>query len=198
MAKKTTKAKTAEAEVKSGPWWDGVEPPVGWNIGPDGEPGTQTTPDPSPLEEGVWLWPAYTTEVPPLEENCRWNWDEMAWEPYAPPPEPAPEPEPEPLPPAPSLIAIAELHVENGEVTGIESASGIGFAFMMDEGCFWLFFSNPQPDTKYLPFVQSLDFDVDVRVTARETDYLEVSARSRSTNEPAIPEGFAITVQRTQ
>lgn len=104
----------------------------------------------------------------------------------------------DPNAPSTSVIAAAELGTAGGEITGIEGASGIGFAMMVMDGVFWLFFNSPQPDVKYMPFVQSPDFDVDVRVTDRQTDYLEVTARSRATNEPVIPAGFAITVQRTQ
>lgn len=89
---------TEEAQVIESPnleWWKKTTPPKGWNIGPDGEPGTETTPDPSPLEPGVWLWPAYTTSKKPLAKECRWNWEAMKWEAYT-PPEPEPEPEPEP------------------------------------------------------------------------------------------------------
>lgn len=102
----------------------------------------------------------------------------------------------DPNAPTTGVIAAAELGTAGGEVTGIESACGIGFAMMIAEGVFWLFFSTPQPDSKYLPFAQSPGFNVDV--TGREADYMEVTVTDRATNQPAIPASLAITVQRTQ
>lgn len=109
--------------------------------------------------------------------------------------EDAPEPPPPTLPTA-SVVALAELNTEDGVVSGFDSACGIGFGFMLDIGVFWLFFTEPQPDNKYLPFVQSPGVYADV--TAREADYLEVTVKDRSTNEPIIPMSLTITVQRTQ
>lgn len=103
---------------------------------------------------------------------------------------------PDPYASTTSVIAAAELGTAGGEVTGIESASGIGFAFMIMDGVFWVYFNSPQPDAKYLAFAQSPGFNVDI--TAREADYLEVTVSDRATNQPAIPASLAITVQRTQ
>lgn len=188
---------TAEIETAPTPgnWWDNETPPKGWVIGPAGEAGAEIKPDPSPLEPGVWLWPAYTTTVEP-EEGTRWSWETMAWEAYTPPPDPEPEPEPEPLPPRPSMIAVTELIVADGEVTQVGLSAGVGFAIMIGDGVFWVFFSETQPNASYLPFAQSPGYNADV--TAREADYLEVTVTDRATNQPAIPASLAITVQRTQ
>ena len=87
-----------------------------------------------------------------------------------------------------------ELTVVDGEVSGFETSSGLGFAMALDTGVYWIFFTTPQTDTSYIPFVQSTGFNVDV--TDRQTDYFEVTVYDRSTNEPAEPATLSISVQR--
>lgn len=66
------------------------------------------TADPSPLEPGKWLVPAYaTTEVPPIaEESEQVVWVVDGWQVQL-IPEPEPEPEPAPAPPAPGPDYLA-------------------------------------------------------------------------------------------
>lgn len=58
--------------------------------------------DPSPLEPGVWLYPAHSTDIAPPAEQAGFVrvWDGGQWQQQA-IPGPEPEPEPEPLPPQP-------------------------------------------------------------------------------------------------
>jgi hypothetical protein len=101
-------------------------------------------------------------------------------------------------PPAPSatagVSAMAELVVTGEEITGFETAVGVGFGMVLDVGIFWLFFAVPEPDTSYIPFVQSPGFNVDV--TDRSTDYFEVTVTDRLTGGAANPARLSISVQR--
>jgi hypothetical protein len=94
----------------------------------------------------------------------------------------------------PTVVAMGELLVTESEILGIETAVGLGFAFMVDVNIAWIFFATPQPDTAYIPFVQSVGFNADV--TDRQADYFEVTVTDRSTGEPAIPQSLSISVQR--
>ena len=102
-----------------------------------------------------------------------------------------------PLPMAtaqPIIIAMAELTVVDFDLTGIESSTCLGAAFFIDTGIIWVFFSQVQPNTQYLPFAQCPGFNADV--TAREVDYFEIKVTDRATHQPAMPGSVSISVQR--
>lgn len=107
-----------------------------------------------------------------------------------------PEIPPKVSPLVPALFAMAELTVVDGEIYGLEQATGIGFAMMLEPGIFWVFFTEAQPDPAYIAFVQCPGHCVDV--TAREIDHIELAVTDRATAEPVIPASIAITVQRVK
>jgi len=91
-------------------------------------------------------------------------------------------------------VALGELSVIDGEISGLELAAGVGFAFAIDVGVYWIFFSTPQPDASYVATVQSSGFNVDV--TDRQADYFQVTVTDRSTGKPASPATLSIDVKR--
>lgn len=97
----------------------------------------------------------------------------------------------------PSLVAQARLTVEDGEVYGMDVSAGFGAAMLLDEGTFWLFFTNPQPDDAYLVFTQTRGVGLTVDVTEANTDYLEIVVRDNTGN-PITPDILFVSIQRTQ
>lgn len=96
--------------------------------------------------------------------------------------------------PVPAVTAMAELKIVGEDIEGVATSCNVAAAVMLDVGLFWIFFNRPEPDAEYLAFVQSPGYTVDVM--HREPDYFEVAVTNRSTNEPATPERFSISVQR--
>lgn len=106
-----------------------------------------------------------------------------------------------PPPPGPAarqavVAAMAELAINGDDITGVETAVNVMAAMALEPHIFWIFFSAEQPDTAYLPFVQSPGFDADV--TDRQTSYFEVQVTQRGTGEPAVPASLTLSVQRVQ
>lgn len=87
--------------------------------------------------------------------------------PYEPPPPPA-EP-----PPSPILCCLANLKIENGEISGIETAAGLQMALWVGPGVYWVFFAEPAPDTNYIADASASA--PTACVSARETEYIEVT-----------------------
>lgn len=58
-----------------------------------------------------------------------------------------------PSPPVPTLCALADLTISDGDISGIEVNSNLSGAFCFGVGEYWVFFSEPQPDTRYLALV---------------------------------------------
>ena len=85
------------------------------------------TADPSPLEPGKWLVPAYaTSEEPPIaEDDEQVTWVADAWQVQSiPEPEPQPEPAPIPEPPAP-LTTEQKLEAAGLTVAELKALFGL-------------------------------------------------------------------------
>jgi hypothetical protein len=93
-----------------------------------------------------------------------------------------------------SVAGMAELTINGDMIEGVESSVNIGAAFPLDVNVFWFFFAQPQPDTKYLAFVQAPGCNV--YVTIREADFFEITVTDRATGEPVAPTSLSISIQR--
>lgn len=68
----------------------------------------------------------------------------------------------------PVLYALANLVVADGEVTGLETATNLTMAFMLDVDTCWVFFAESQPDTNYIVMPPT--------GVTRYADYIEIVA----------------------
>lgn len=100
-------------------------------------------------------------------------------------------------PARPELAAQAQLAVNDDEIAGIETSVGLGAAMVLDVGLFWLFFSEPQPDTNYLPIVQAPGFNADVTYPLN-ADFLEITVTDRATGAAAVPTQLIVSIQRVR
>lgn len=99
-------------------------------------------------------------------------------------------------PPQVKVFAQARLAVENGEVTGAETAVGLGGAMMVAENVCWIFFEEVQPDTNYVEIIQ-VDSDTLVDVTVREVYFMELTFTNANGGEqPVTPIMLTVSVQR--
>lgn len=52
--------------------------------------------------------------------------------------------------PVPSLYAVAQITIADGEISGFEIASKFAGGFVLDTGSYYIFFAETQPDANYL------------------------------------------------
>lgn len=83
-------------------------------------------------------------------------------------------------PSVPTLCCLANLHVEAGEVSGVETATGLSFAFMVEVDKIWVLFSEPMKNTAYGWNANSTVGNANV--SDRQLEYLEITATN--TTEP--------------
>lgn len=143
--------------------------------------------------DGVYLFsfdgevdgPPGSIEVPTAPEDARQIWDFVneEW---------GPVPDPEPPAPTPFLYAIAHMTVENGVISSITPSARIGGAFYIDTGLYWVFFSNPQPDTEYIPLCYNHSHGV--TVSERYEDFFVVTAELDGL--PSDPPSFSVEIKR--
>lgn len=107
------------------------------------------------------------------------------------PPEPEPVPPLPPSPPTPHLVATGVFTVTDGWLQGVGAAAGIGMAFALDIGTYWLFFSEPQPDLGYAAPASSSQGQINVQ---RYLEYVEITVRDASAL--IDPSEFSITITR--
>jgi len=104
-----------------------------------------------------------------------------------------PEPIPvDPPPPVPSLVASGVFSVTDGWLEGVGAAAGIGMAFALDVGTYWIMFSDPQPDLGYAAPASSSQGQINVQ---RNLEYVEVTVRDGS-GSLIDPSEFSITIMR--
>lgn len=109
---------------------------------------------------------------------------------YAPPePEPVPPP-----PPMPAIVASGVFSISNGMLEAVGAASGIGMAFALDVGTYWLFFTEAQPDLSYATYVSASQGQINV--SDRSLDYVELCVTDGGN--PVDPSEFSINIVRTQ
>jgi hypothetical protein len=102
-----------------------------------------------------------------------------------------------PAPPTVTVAAIAELAVNGDEIAGVGTVANFGGAMALMPGVYWVFFADPQPDTSYVPTVQTPGFDADVSYPLNP-DYLEITVTDRATGEMAVPSRLVLDVKRVQ
>ncbi len=105
------------------------------------------------------------------------------------PPEPEPAP---PLPPTAQLVASGVFSVTDGWLEGVGAAAGIGMAFAVGTGTYWLLFSDPQPDLGYASPASSSQGQINVQ---RYLDYVEITVRDAA-GALIDPTEFSITITR--
>ncbi|MEO3389508.1 hypothetical protein [Mesorhizobium sp. CAU 1741] len=107
------------------------------------------------------------------------------------PPEPEPVP---PSPPVPSIVASGVFTISNGWIEAVGAASGIGMAFPIDVGIYWLFFSDAQPDLSYATYVSASSGQINI--SSRSTDYVELCVTDGGV--PVDPSEFSINIVRSK
>lgn len=90
------------------------------------------------------------------------------------------------------IYALANLTIEEGEITDITPSMRITGAFAVEEGEFWVFFEEPQEDLNYIPLCYNHGHTV--FVSERSLDYFVVSSRLNGV--PANPQNISIEIKR--
>jgi hypothetical protein len=94
---------------------------------------------------------------------------------------------------SPVVSAMAMLTVSDGVLSGINPpAFGLAMAFALGTGCYWLFFTEPQPDLNYSYNVTSSHGQVNV--TARDTSFMEITVTEAGS--PIDPAEVSIQIFR--
>lgn len=112
---------------------------------------------------------------------------------------PGEEPPPIDLTPPPQVVlaALAEVCIENDELTTVGNAVNFGGGMILAPGIVWIFFAEAQTDVNYVPTVQSSGYNVDVTYPLNET-YIEVTVTDRVSGEPSTPSRITLDVKRVQ
>lgn len=110
------------------------------------------------------------------------------------PPPPEPDPEPDSGPPVriPQISAVASLKIADGMINGIETAVGLSLAIAIDVGVYWVFFTEPQPDTSYIWNVGASSGTINVSM--RDETMMQLTALDGGV--PADPSEVSIQVFR--
>lgn len=103
-------------------------------------------------------------------------------------------PTPEPVPTFPELYAIADFSIENGSVSAVSTSAKISAVFYIDIGKYWVFFSETQPNTDYIPLCYNHNHTV--FVSEKTEDFFVVSALSGGV--PSDPVSLSVEVKRVQ
>lgn len=77
-----------------------------------------------------------------------------------------------PPPSTPTLCCLGVASVSGGELTGLDTATGIAFGFLVDVDRMWVFFSEPMASLAYGWNVSATSGTA--KVTDRQLDYFEV------------------------
>lgn len=93
----------------------------------------------------------------------------------------------------PEVYAVANLGINAGEISGIETAAKFSAAMYLDVGYYLLFFTETQPDTSYL--AKAYDDATRVRVTEKGTDYIAVTVTDNADN-PVDPAEISVEIIR--
>lgn len=96
------------------------------------------------------------------------------------------------LAPTPFLVASGVFTVTDGWLEGVGAAAGIGMAFALDVGTYWIMFSEAQPDLGYAAPASSSQGQINVQ---RNLEYVEVTVRDAS-GALVDPSEFSITIMR--
>jgi hypothetical protein len=100
---------------------------------------------------------------------------------------------PQPLPaPVPLLVASGVFTIVDGWLEGVGALAGIGMAFALDIGTYWLLFNDPQPDLAYAVPASASEGQINVR---RFLEYIEVTVKDGS-GSLIDPSEFSITIMR--
>lgn len=120
-----------------------------------------------------------------------WHWNGTAFEDTSTPPAPIV------IPPVASIIAQSRMIISGNDISGIETSVGFAAAMQIDTGVYWVFFTEPQPDTDYGSLTQPRDGGgLFSDVSDQTTDYVELTITNRS-GVAVDPTEVFISVQRT-
>lgn len=138
-----------------------------------GEPtGEQTTPEGAPIIEGqVALTEVQMTDLEGARQAAA----------SAPPP-----------PPSATLVASGVFTVTDGWLEGVGALAGIGMAFALDVGTYWILFNEPQLDLAYAAPASASEGQINVK---RFLEYIEITVKDVS-GELIDPSEFSITIMR--
>ena len=104
---------------------------------------------------------------------AEWEAEENTIPPFVPSP-------PIEAPAVPALCCIANLNVSGFDITGIDTATGMSTAFMLDVGVAWVFFAKPMANLNYSWNVNSSIGRANV--TARAAEYIEIAITDNNGN----------------
>lgn len=94
----------------------------------------------------------------------------------------------------PSIHAIADIYISEGSVSFVTTSAGIGGAFYIDVGTYWVFFSAMQPDTAYMPLCYNHNHTV--FVSEKYEDFFVVTALYEGV--PSDPVSLSVEVKRVK
>tara|TARA_Y100000780_G_scaffold230633_1_gene253270 strand:- start:131 stop:595 length:465 start_codon:yes stop_codon:yes gene_type:complete len=103
-------------------------------------------------------------------------------------------PEPVEVVGTPSLIATGVFAINDGVMTGMETAVGISAAFPVGPGMYWIFFTDIQPNLYYSYNVSASSGQINVK--SRDTMYVEISATDDGV--PTDPVEISVQVARVK
>lgn len=92
----------------------------------------------------------------------------------------------------PQVVAVASLQIADGMVNGIETAVGLSLALAIDVGVYWVFFTEPQPNTSYIWNVGSSSGTINVSM--RDESMMQLTALDGGV--PTDPSEISIQVFR--
>jgi hypothetical protein len=101
-----------------------------------------------------------------------------------------------PAPPAPStptLCCMAALTITEGDIGGIDVATGLMMALWIGPGQYWVFFSDPMADYSYVAVAAASAGRANVSL--RELEYLEITVVGDD-GLPADPAELSVQVYR--
>lgn len=93
----------------------------------------------------------------------------------------------------PSLYAVVQLSIADGNITGIPLNSRFSAALWGDVGLYYIFFAESQPDTNYL--AKAYDDVARVRIAEKAQDYIVVTANDAN-GDPTDPADISIEIIR--
>lgn len=88
----------------------------------------------STLIDGEWVNVAFTPEEETAADAVYANWLANETPPQT----------------SPTLYAVAQITIADGEISGFDIASKFAGGFVLDTGSYYIFFSETQPDANYL------------------------------------------------
>lgn len=96
--------------------------------------------------------------------------------------------------PTPRLVATGVFKINDGVMTGMETAVGISAAFPIAPGLYWIFFTDIQPNLSYSYTINASSGQINV--TSRDIMYIEITATDNGV--PTDPVEISVQVARVK